>query len=87
MRRERQTSSIADVEPQPAFDRGEDREIHDAVAALPLERRAVVVLHFFLGFTLEESAEILDIPAGTAASRLSRALASLREALEAANHV
>ena len=78
---------MADIEAQAASDRGEDRELHDAVAALPLERRTVVVLHFFLGFTLEESAEILDIPAGTVASRLSRALTSLRAALEAANHV
>jgi|SRR2546423_13369076 len=87
MRRERQTTPMADIEAQAASDRGEDRELHDAVAALPLERRTVVVLHFFLGFTLEESAEILDIPAGTVASRLSRALTSLRAALEAANHV
>ena len=86
IRRERQTP-VADLEPQAAFDPGEDRDLHEAVEALPLERRTVVVLHFFLGFTLEESAEILDIPPGTAASRLSRALASLREALEAANHV
>jgi RNA polymerase sigma-70 factor, ECF subfamily len=55
----------------------------NAVAALPNEKRMVVVLRYWLDFTLEEIADTLEIPFGTVASRLSRALADLRTELEA----
>lgn len=45
---------------------------------LPLEQRAVMVLHFYLDLPLTEAAEILDIPTGTAKSRLHRGLEALR---------
>jgi RNA polymerase sigma-70 factor, ECF subfamily len=51
-----------------------DHDVQSAIAALELDRRIVVVLHFILGFQLNEAAEILNIPPGTVASRLSRAL-------------
>jgi RNA polymerase sigma-70 factor (ECF subfamily) len=50
---------------------------------LPMEQRAVVVLHHYVGLPLREVAEVLGIPEGTVHSRLSRALAALRAALEA----
>ena len=50
---------------------------------LPVEQRAVVVLHHYLGLPLHEVASVLDIPAGTAHSRLNRAMTALRAALEA----
>ena len=40
-----------------------------------------MVMHFYLDLPLTEAAEILDIPVGTAKSRLHRGLATLREAL------
>jgi RNA polymerase sigma-70 factor, ECF subfamily len=54
-----------------------------AVAALPHDKRIVVVLRYWLDFTLDEIADSLQIPFGTVASRLSRALADLRVELEA----
>ena len=45
---------------------------------LPIDQRAVMVLHFYADLTLERSAEILDIPLGTAKSRLHRGLTTLR---------
>jgi RNA polymerase sigma-70 factor (ECF subfamily) len=45
---------------------------------LPAEQRAVVELAYFEGLTLAEIGEILDIPIGTAKSRLFRAMARLR---------
>lgn len=50
----------------------------DAVAALSPSKRLVVVLRYWLDFPIEEIAEVLRIPAGTVASRLSRAHDELR---------
>ena len=41
---------------------------------LPIDQRAVIVLHFYVGLPLTEVADILDIPHGTAKSRLHRGL-------------
>ena len=50
---------------------------------VPVDQRAVLVLHHYLDMTLEEVARVLGIPVGTAHSRLSRAMSTLRSALEA----
>ncbi len=49
-----------------------------AIGRLPVDQRAVMVLHFYLDLPLTTAAEILDIPVGTAKSRLNRGLATLR---------
>lgn len=87
VRREAPLTSLDDFPAEMSSSPDRDEDLHAAVAALPEDRRIVVVLHFLLGFTLEEMAAILDIPAGTAASRLSRAIGSLRNALEDAHRV
>ena len=48
---------------------------------LPMEQRAVIVLHYHLGLPLPEVATTLAIPVGTAKSRLHRALESMRTAM------
>lgn len=53
-----------------------------AVAALPVDQREAVVLHHVLGFSLREVAEVVGVPEGTAASRLGRGVAQLRDATE-----
>lgn len=50
---------------------------------LRIDQRAVIVVHFYLGMPLTEVAEILDIPVGTAKSRLNRGLQALRDAMSA----
>lgn len=50
---------------------------------LPKEQREVLVLHHYASLPLREVAEVLDIPIGTASSRLSRAMGAMRAALEA----
>ena len=65
-------------------DRLADRdELERAFRHLTLEQRAVFVLHHYLGLPLVEIAQLLEIPPGTARSRLHYALAGLREALTA----
>ncbi len=50
---------------------------------LSVDLRAVLVLHYYVGMSVAEVAETLDIPKGTAQSRLHRALDELRAAIAA----
>jgi len=50
---------------------------------LQTEQRSLVVMHYYLGLTVPEAATVLGIPAGTAKSRLHRAMHDLRAALDA----
>jgi RNA polymerase sigma factor (sigma-70 family) len=54
-----------------------------ALGELGVDQRAVVVLHFYLDLPLTQAAVVLGIPAGTAKSRLHRALETLRSTLGA----
>ncbi len=56
-------------------------EVDAAVATLPAEFRAPVVLRDFCGLSYDEIAEALEIPAGTVRSRISRGRAALAEVL------
>lgn len=67
--------SVAAVADRDALERGFRR--------LAPEQRAVIVLHYYLGLSLADIADALSIPGGTAKSRLNRAMATLRAALEA----
>lgn len=59
-------------------------ELERGFARLSLEHRSVLVLHQYLGYTITEIADALGVPVGTVKSRLSRAMASMRDALQAA---
>ena len=50
---------------------------------LTMEQRAVLVVHHYLGLPDFDAAVALDVPVGTFKSRLNRATAALRAALEA----
>jgi RNA polymerase sigma-70 factor (ECF subfamily) len=50
---------------------------------LSTDQRAVLVAHYYLDLSDASAAEALDIPLGTLKSRLNRATAALRSALEA----
>ncbi len=56
-------------------------ELERAFRRIPIEQRAVFVLHHYLGLPLVEIAEMLEIPAGTARSRLHYATQGLRAAV------
>lgn len=61
-----------------------DRELLDrGFRQLSVDQRAVLVLRHVVGLPMEEVARTLDIPAGTARSRLYRALQAMRAALDA----
>ena len=50
---------------------------------LSIDHRAVVVLHHYLDMPIEQVAETLGVPAGTARSRLHYAMQGLRAAIDA----
>jgi RNA polymerase sigma-70 factor (ECF subfamily) len=85
-RPETMQSSMAYVEPlaPDAFGVVVDRDqLERGFRSLTVDHRAVLVLHYLLDMTLEAVAESLEIPLGTANSRLSRATQALRGTLEA----
>lgn len=60
-----------------------DRDLVDrALRHLDERGRAIVVLHYFLGFPLADVAATLGIPLGTVKSRLHRALTEMRVAID-----
>jgi len=67
--------AASNVENRDAIDRGFQR--------IKAEYRAVLVVHHYLGLSDDEAADALGIPAGTVKSRLHRASAALRAAIEA----
>jgi RNA polymerase sigma-70 factor (ECF subfamily) len=56
-------------------------DLSRALAALPEQERAAVLLVDAQGFDYRDAARVLGVPEGTVASRLNRARASLRVAL------
>jgi RNA polymerase sigma-70 factor (ECF subfamily) len=69
--------------PDVAHQIAERDRLERQLGRLPIEQRAVIVVHFYLGRPLTEAAAILDIPVGTAKARLYRGLQALREAMSA----
>ncbi|MEU4194939.1 SigE family RNA polymerase sigma factor [Kribbella sp. NPDC026611] len=59
------------------------RALMEALAALPLGQRRVVVLRYFVGLTIEETAADLSLSTGTVKSQSTRALARLNDLLTA----
>jgi RNA polymerase sigma-70 factor (ECF subfamily) len=62
-------------------------EMERAFRELTPEHRAVLVLRYYLGLPVSEIADVLEIPLGTAASRLHYALRDLRAACDTATRV
>ena len=77
-RRNRGTLVAAPPEAEASPERLDSLPLREAVAALPEPLRAVVVLRYFTGLTLEETAAALKIPRGTVSTRQKRALELLR---------
>lgn len=68
----------ADLGTTPTPDLDARHDVRRALAALPRQQRAVVVLVYFDDLTGPQAAELLGISVGTVKSTLSRALAKLR---------
>ena len=77
LRRRGRETALGEL-PETAAQQFDALPLQEAVERLPRELRSVIVLRYFAGYTLAETAEILAVPQGTAATRQRRALALLR---------
>ena len=88
-RQRRASATVFAVRPEDTYAADAILTVHDrdqlerGFRRLPPEQRAVLVFHYYLGFTHVEVADHLDIPLGTVKSRLRYASRALRAALEA----
>jgi RNA polymerase sigma-70 factor (ECF subfamily) len=74
----------ADAGAPDAIDQVHDRDqLERGFRRLSIDHRAVVVLHTYLGLSLDEVAEALGVPPGTIRSRLHYAVRAMRAALDA----
>lgn len=68
-----------DALPEESQSLGEDSiHLKMAIDNLPEDLRKVIMLRYFGGFTISETAEILEIPAGKVSTRSRKALEVLR---------
>jgi RNA polymerase sigma-70 factor, ECF subfamily len=74
-----EASGAADIDLQLA---GRD-QLERGFRRLDADQRTVLVMHYYVGLSLDEAADALGIPPGTVRSRLHRAIGAMRAALEA----
>ncbi len=85
-RRWRAEVKILVVEPTEsdrASDLADRDEVERGLRRLTSSQQAILVLHFYVGLSPSEAADALDIPVGTAKSRLHYAIEALRAAIQA----
>jgi RNA polymerase sigma-70 factor (ECF subfamily) len=70
-------------EPDRAAQLADRDQLEHALRRLSDAQRTILVLHFYVGLDPTEAAEALDVPVGTAKSRLHYAIEALKAALAA----
>ena len=76
--RRRRRELAVDELPETAQEQFDALPLKEALRRLPKDLRDVIVLRYFTGLTLEETAQTLNIPRGTVSTRQKKALALLR---------
>ena len=77
LRRQKRFHSMEEL-PETAEEDFDALPLREALKRLPRELREVVILRYFAGYTLAETAEALKIPLGTASTRQRKALKLLK---------
>lgn len=76
--RRRKRERPMDELPETAQEQFDALPLKEALRRLPRDLHDVIVLRYFAGYTLEETARALDIPRGTVTTRQKKALSLLR---------
>jgi RNA polymerase sigma-70 factor, ECF subfamily len=82
---EETAAEVPDSKPGPnvlAIQNSTKLRVREALEALPLEFKTVIILREFDGFSYKEISEIMGVPVGTVMSRLSRARQQLATLLQ-----
>jgi RNA polymerase sigma factor (sigma-70 family) len=82
---EEAAAEVPDSKPGPnvlAIQNSTKLRVREALEALPLEFKTVIILREFDGFSYKEISEIMGVPVGTVMSRLSRARQQLATLLQ-----
>jgi RNA polymerase sigma-70 factor (sigma-E family) len=74
--RDRPITRTAEPGPEP-----DSSDLRTALSGIPRQFREVIVLHYLADLPVEEIAQVLDVPAGTVKSRLSRGRTALASRL------
>lgn len=69
--------------PDPAIELADRDQLERAFEGLTPQQRALLVLHFYVGLPVQETALVLSLPVGTVKSRLFRTTQQLRATLDA----
>jgi RNA polymerase sigma-70 factor (ECF subfamily) len=80
------TSSLCDLQPGAVTQlsrRAEDQLLLEALHRIPIELQIAIELYYWDELSIDELAVALDVPSGTVKSRLHRARALLRDAIDA----
>ena len=81
LRRQKRYHSLDEL-PETASEEFDSLPLKEALRRLPKDLKDVIILRFFGGYTVAETAQTLHIPAGTVATRQRKALQLLRLELE-----
>lgn len=76
--KKREKSTAILTEPQEECAVPDYSDLYEALSALKKEYRLTIVLYYLEGYSIEEIARIMHVPAGTVKSRLSRGRRDLR---------
>ena len=77
LRRRKRELAVEEL-PESAGEEFDALPLKEAIRRLPAQLRDVIVLRYFTGLTLEETAAALDLPRGTVSTRQRKALALLK---------
>lgn len=77
LRRQKRFRSLNEL-PETAVEEFDSLSLKEALRQLPKDLKDVVILRYFAGYTLDETAETLQIPPGTVSTRQRRALQILK---------
>ena len=73
--------NVGELAPTISFSDPKDRELHDAIMALPSKYRIIIHLYYFEGYDQREIADILHITRTNVQTRMSRARTILKKEL------
>ncbi len=84
--KKREKNAVMMTEPENEAEiRSDYSDLYDALSTLKKEYQLTIVLYYLEGYSIEEIAHIMHIPAGTVKSRLSRGRKALRCIMEKEN--